>query len=112
MPKKPPDPFVHACLMRLAPLGPVRARAMFGGHGIYCEDKMFALVAEGALYFKVDDQSRRAFEAVGAQPFVYMAKHRPMSLSYWRLPPEKDADERTFLEFAGHGLAAARRKTA
>ena len=40
----------------------VSARAMFGGHGIYRDGTMFALVAEGVLYFKVTDANRPAYE--------------------------------------------------
>lgn len=105
--RKPPDPFVEACLARLAPLGPVRARAMFGGHGVYCEDRMFALVVGDRIYFKADDQCRAAFQADGAEPFTYMGKDRPHVMSYWG---RADADDALFLRFAERGLAAARRK--
>ena len=48
--------FVIECLQ---PLGPVSARRMFGGHGIYLHGTMFALIAYDQLYFKVDDGNRR-----------------------------------------------------
>ena len=44
--------FVTYLLEQLAPLGEVRARAMFGGYGIYLGERMFALVAEDTLYLK------------------------------------------------------------
>jgi DNA transformation protein len=34
----------------LAALGPVIARAMFGGYGLYLDGRMFALICNGALY--------------------------------------------------------------
>lgn len=40
--------YVDYLLDQLAPLGAVRARAMFGGYGIYLDRLMFALVADGA----------------------------------------------------------------
>ncbi len=37
--------FVERALARLLPMGPVRARAMFGGWGLFLDDVMFALIA-------------------------------------------------------------------
>jgi DNA transformation protein len=47
----------------------VRARSMFGGVGIYSGDLFFALIADDALYLKVDDGNRGDFEALGMGPF-------------------------------------------
>lgn len=66
--------------------GQVTARRMFGGHGLYCEGLMFALVADHSLYLKVDDQNRPDFEALGCTPFTYTLKDKPMALSYWSAP--------------------------
>ena len=38
----------------LAHLGNIRARAMFGGYGIYWHDAFVALIAEGELYTKAN----------------------------------------------------------
>ncbi len=46
-----------------------RARSMFGGVGIYSGDLFFALMDNDALYFKVDDETRGDFEAIGMGPF-------------------------------------------
>lgn len=58
------------------------ARCMFGGNGVYHAGVMFALIADGQHYLKVDDESRGAFEASGLSPFVYEAKGRRVALSY------------------------------
>ena len=71
----------------LQPLGAVRARAMFGGHGIYLDGVMFALVHEDELYLKVDDVTEARFEAAGLPRFVYAKKSGgTMSMSYRRAP--------------------------
>lgn len=103
-------PFVSHCLDLLSVLGPVRARAMFGGHGIYHQDRMFALIADGVLYLKVDDGNRSAFEAAGSRPFVWEAKDgRKVPMSYWEMPAEGfEAPERTEY-WARLAVAAARR---
>lgn len=67
--------------------GDVRARAMFGGHGIYHQGIMMALGAWGRLYFKVDDVNRPHFEAAASEPFVYDdGKRKPVTMSYWEAP--------------------------
>jgi len=47
--------FVSYVVDMMSSIGPVYARGMFGGHGIYLEGLMFALVAEGVLYLKSDE---------------------------------------------------------
>lgn len=66
----------------------VRARPMFGGHGLYRDDTMFALLAKGELYLKVDAQSASLFEARGLRAFAFEAKGRVVRLSYHEAPPE------------------------
>ena len=36
----------------------VTAKAMFGGHGLYKKGVIFGIIADDALYFKVDDKNR------------------------------------------------------
>lgn len=59
--------FVVEQLSRVIPA--VRARAMFGGVGIYEGDLFFALIADDTLYLKVDDSNRPDFESRGMGPF-------------------------------------------
>lgn len=88
---------------------PVSAKRMFGGHGIYHAGVMFALVADGQLYLKVDDESRGAFEAAGLSPFVYEAKGRRVSLSYYRAPDAMLDDTEETQVWAERGWQAALR---
>ncbi len=66
--------------------GEVTARRMFGGHGLYHEGLMFAIVMDNRLYFKTDAQNRPDFEALGLSPFTYPMKGREVALSYWSAP--------------------------
>jgi DNA transformation protein len=84
----PRDDFVDLCLELLAPAGAVRARRMFGGHGLYVDDLFFALVARDRLYLKVDARTQVRFEAAGCAPFVYLGKGKPVTMSYWTVPAE------------------------
>jgi len=78
-----------------APLGGVAVRRMFGGAGVYSRGVMFALVIDNTLYLKADANTKDDFEARGMGPFVYDAKGKPISMSYWQMPPElvDDPDE-------------------
>lgn len=65
------------------------ARSMFGGYGIYRHGIFFALIADGVLYFKVDDTNQIDFEKLGSKPFVYnSAKGKKMVMKYYELPEE------------------------
>jgi DNA transformation protein len=103
--------FVDHVVDLLGPLDAV-ARRMFGGHGIFVDGLMFALIADDRLYFKADDASRAAFEAAGGEPFTYLRRGRPASLSYYGVPDDALEDREALLEWAGHGIAAARRAAA
>lgn len=82
------DAFVDHVVELMQGVGPASARRMFGGHGIFIEELMFALVADGTLYLKADDASRGRFEALGLGRFTYFKKGKPFSLSYYEAPEE------------------------
>ena len=93
----------------LQEMGPVEARAMFGGHGIFLDGLMFALIADDELYFKVDDENRGAYEERELGPFVYHGKNRPISMSYHQAPPEAMDDPAELAEWGRGAYAAAER---
>jgi DNA transformation protein len=76
-------PFVQELLEGWAP---VSARRMFGGHGLYHEGLMFAIVIDQRLYLKADEANRPEFEALGLAPFTYAMKGKEVALSYWAAP--------------------------
>lgn len=96
-------------LETLRPWRPVSARRMFGGHGIYHAGVMFALIADGQLFLKVDDESRPDFEAAGLGPFVYEAKGRRVALSYYQAPDAMLDESEVAREWAERGWQAALR---
>ena len=77
---------------QLAPLG-VHARAMFGGHGLYKDDVMFAIVdSEGRLYLRADSSTAMAFEAAGSTQHARMP--------YWEVPEPIREDPEQLREWA------------
>jgi DNA transformation protein len=110
---------VEHCLELLAPLGAVRAKRMFGGHGLYVDDLFVALIAFERLYLKVDAQTQPAFSAAGCEPFVYMkprvgsdGKAKPMAMSYWTVPAEAMESPALMQPWARQAIAAALRARA
>lgn len=93
----------------LAPLGCIRARRMFGGWGLYCNELFFALVADDQLYMKVDADSEPTFRAAGCQPFVYTGQAQPITMSYWSLPDEVFDSAEEMQPWARRGYDAALR---
>ena len=74
--------------------GPIEAKRMFGGYGIYHDGLMFALVADEVLYLKVDGQSVDRFIAEGLPAFLYEKNGKQVAMSY-HLAPEAIYDEPT-----------------
>jgi DNA transformation protein len=66
--------------------GALSARSMFGGHGVYHDGVMIALVIDEAAYLKVDPQTEPRFRAAGCEPFVYTRQRKPIELSFWSVP--------------------------
>ncbi len=73
--------YVTRVLEILTPLGEIRAKPMFGGHGLFLDGPMFALITRAdELYLKADAENRPAFEARGLQGYGKMP--------YRAAPPE------------------------
>lgn len=93
----------------MAPLGAVVVRRMFGGAGLYIDGQFIAIIADDALYFKTDDDSRKLFEDAGSQPFRYDTKKGSSVLvSYWRAPDGLLDDGEEMCQWAARALKAAR----
>lgn len=93
-------------------LGPVQARAMFGGHGLYLDGVMFALLADARFFVKVDAETLPVFEAERCPPFVFEAKGRRVALTYHEAPPEALDQPEVAVRWARLGVGAAQRGAA
>ncbi|MDA0239207.1 MAG: TfoX/Sxy family protein [Proteobacteria bacterium] len=70
--------FIAELVRTLTPLGDVRPRSMFGGHGLFLEGTMFALITRtDELYFRTDDGNRPDYEARALKKFGKMPYHMP-----------------------------------
>jgi DNA transformation protein len=91
------------------PFGEVSVKRMFGGAGVYADGLCFAIEQGGEVFVKADAASQPILSAAGSSPFVYVAKGKPMTTSFWRLPPIAHDEAEELRRFASLGLQAARR---
>ncbi|GAC1316396.1 MAG: hypothetical protein NVS3B11_00010 [Collimonas sp.] len=104
------DPIIDYIRELLAPLGVVNARRMFGGHGIYYDNVMIGLVADGTLFLKTDEETRPQFAAAGCRPFVTESRGRSIEMSYWSAPEDAMDAAAAMAPWARLAYAAAMRK--
>lgn len=95
---------------QLSELGEVIPRRMFGGVGLYCDILFFGIIARDELYLKVDDRTRRAFEAAGAAPFRPYP-NRPGTMQYYGVPVEVLESAPELVRWARRALETAARAT-
>ncbi len=91
-------------LDQLAGLRGLDCRAMFGGYGLYADERFFGIVHRGALYFRTDEQSRPDYLRRGMRPFV--PGPRQSLKAYYEVPAEILEDPESLLDWARRALAA------
>ena len=92
--------YLDFVMEKLAPLGEITSRAMFGGYGIFHQGLMFALISEDVLYFKVNDTNRQMYEQAQSKLF-------PHGISYWEVPSDVLEDDSKLHEWASISIAIA-----
>jgi DNA transformation protein len=109
----PDDSFKEFVLDQLGALPDVRARAMFGAHGLYSGENFFGILDERRLFFKTDAQSQADYTARGMGPFTYESKGKVMTMAYHEVPPDvlENAPELVAWAQRAIQLAAAQKKT-
>jgi DNA transformation protein and related proteins len=106
------DSFRDFVLDQLSGVRHVRARAMFGGIGLYMDDIFFGILAADVLYFKVGETNRPDYAAAGSRPFKPYAD-RSMTMPYYNVPIGVLEDAGTLVSWARRSVdvAKASRKT-
>ena len=101
--------FVEFVLEQLALFGRARARAMFGGFGIYRDERIFAIIVDDRLYFRTDAATRGEFEAKGLTAFTYVVRGKPVTMPYSEAPAEVFEEPETMQRWALLAYEAAGR---
>ncbi|CAA0087538.1 DNA transformation protein TfoX1 [Zhongshania aliphaticivorans] len=104
--------FINYLMEQLQWVGPVKGRKMFGGYGVFLEGLMFALVIDNTLYLKIDNDSKRDFDALGLPPFTYLRGEKTIALSYYQAPEEALDDMDMLIVWANRAYQAALRSAA
>ncbi len=86
---------------KLAPIGGVSSKKMFGGHGLFHEGKMFGLIdSKGGSFMKADDSNRDGFIEKGS--------HQHSKMPYYSIPLDVFNDQDTFIEWAKVSIAISK----
>ncbi len=92
---------------QLASLGDITPKKMFGGVGLYCDGIFFGIIARDALYLKVDDSTRGAYEAIGSAPFKPYPD-RSGTMQYYQVPVDVLESAPELVRWARKAVAVAR----
>jgi DNA transformation protein and related proteins len=101
------DDYRQYVLEQLKGLGRVIPRRMFGGVGLYHEERFFAIIMADTLYFKVNDSNRRDYESRGMGQFRPYPNKPQLSMTYYELPADALEDSDECVLWARKSLAAA-----
>lgn len=97
----------------LADLGPLTIKRMFGAAGVYHDGLMFAVIDDGVLWLKADEENVGALEAAGSRQFEFQSKDGEiMRLGYWTMPDVAVDEPDEACRWARASIEAARRKAA
>lgn len=105
--------FVDHVLDLLALAGPVEARRMFGGHGLYAGGAMFGLLDDDELFLKTDEATRPRFVEAGCKRWFYARRDGKVEdTSYFQPPDGAHEDAEAMLPWARLAIEAALRARA
>ncbi|MGP1678046.1 MAG: TfoX/Sxy family protein [Burkholderiales bacterium] len=107
-----PDDFVDYVMELFGPFGTIGARRMFGGHGLFLDGLMFAIVSGDTLYLKADEMNRIEFEQACCEIFSYARKGKRAKLNFFRAPEGAMESAELMLPWARTAYAAALRANA
>lgn len=103
------DSYRRWVLDQLTEVVPVREKRMFGCVGVYSQELFFGIIAEAAVYFKVNRANRTDYETRGMEAFTpYQDKSR--KTSFYQVPEEVLEEPETLQTWVDKSLAAARSK--
>ena len=99
--------YLQYVLEQLSGLGSVTARRMFGGVGLYQDQRFFGIITSDTLYFKVNDANRGDYQARGMAAFRPYPNKPLLSMSYFAVPADAIEDCDECVVWAQKSIAAA-----
>ena len=101
--------FVSYVVDLMQSIGPVYAKSMFGGHGVFLDGLMFGLIADSVLYLKVDAETVDKFKDRNLEAFTYNKKGKQLKMLYYHAPDETLEDGEEMNLWANSAYAVALR---
>ncbi len=98
-------------LDQLGRLSGLRAKRMFGGHGLYHQDHFFGILIKGRLYFLTDAESKADYTRRGMDPFTYEKGRRIVSMNYFEVPSDILEDRDRLTTWANRAIRAAAKRS-
>ena len=96
-----------------AAVGPMQIKPMFGAAAVYSQGLIFALLDDGVVWLKADEENEPELRAAGAMQFTYPTKDgRAMPMAYWSLPDAAVDDPEEAARWGRLSIEAALRKAA
>lgn len=100
--------YTEYVLELLASVGPLTTGRFFGGVGISRHSVQFAMIMGNSLYFAVDDNTRKKYEAAGMSCFSYLTKKGRIQVrKYFELPEEVLTDPAQLRQWANESIQVA-----
>jgi DNA transformation protein len=97
----------------LEPIGVVTMRRMMGGATLYLDGTIFAILDEGELWFKADDETNAIWDEAGSERFSVTFKDgRVDTMNYRRAPSDVYDDAEAMQHWAGLAVEAGIRGAA
>ena len=91
--------FLDLIMEKLATLGDLTGKSMFGGFGVFHRGEMFALISNDVLYLKADDSNREDYITRGCN------QYKPMP--YFRVPDDIFEDGEELLNWSMKSVTIA-----
>jgi DNA transformation protein and related proteins len=77
-----------------AEFGPIRLKRFFGGEGICVGDTMIGMVFSDTIYFKTNEETRKAFLTEKTRPFSFLKRSTGETIvTGWYALPDRLYDE-------------------
>jgi DNA transformation protein len=92
---------------QLKAFGPVTAKRMFSGAGLYHQGLFFGIIADDVLYFKVDDGNRQDYIDAGMGPFKPFGSY---AMGYYDVPADVLEDSHELALWARKAFEAVGKK--
>ena len=92
---------------QLAPLGRISSRAIFGGVGVFIDERLLAIVMGEKLYLHTDKSNLDDYVARGMQQFKPYPNAFDLTTDHHQVPPEIVDDAAQLKQWGEQALAAA-----